>query len=352
MADVQSHFLTFHSNIYLSDTDENANLREKREIIVEALEVGLAKQAEAQNELCFTFTHFNQGSYALGTGIKPKDGDYDIDVGIVFNNTRNDFESPAGLKKIVRDAIDTNNRTVNIRRPCVTVTYVKNGQTDYHVDLAIYVQTASNLLDLSVGREYSAADNQSWQQSDPKGLITVIKDRHSGDDAKQFRRVIRYLKKWREEKFSGPGAPISIGLTCAAYHWFSPTKFLGAYIDLRALNGLVDAMLNQFAIGGGRLITTLPVTPHENLFAGMTDAQMETFREQLIGLQDALQKAQDAESTIEACKILSKQFGTDFEVPDGDDGDDGPSGTAKRSSVAPFVTTGHTAKCKKRCGSI
>ena len=68
MADVQSNFKTFHDKIKLSDNNENAKLRDKREIIVNALRNGLKEHAEDTGQK-LTFTHFNQGSYALGTGM-------------------------------------------------------------------------------------------------------------------------------------------------------------------------------------------------------------------------------------------------------------------------------------------
>lgn len=344
MAYVQPNFTKFHNKIRLSDSNANAKLREKREIIVEALRAGLNKHADDGGKN-LTFSHFNQGSYAIGTGIMPKDGDYDIDVGIIFDNSADDFDHAVELKKIVRDAVETNGRNVKIRRPCVTVTYLKDGETDYHVDLAIYVETDSDDLNLAVGRESSSGDQIYWELSDPKGLTKKIKDLHSGDDAKQFRRCIRYLKKWRDYKFSGSGAPVGIGLTCAAYEHFSPTKYDGEYSDLRATKTLVSSMLNESDSGAGRIVAKLPVRPWNDLFDEMTDTQMNTFVEKLRSLEDALEDARDEASVKEACKTLNGQFGPDFEVPDDDPGKKGgPRGTAKTSATAPFVPTGSSAR--------
>ena len=48
----------------------------------------------------------------------------------------------------------------------------------------------------------------------------------------------------------------------------------------------------------------------------MTDTQMSDFKEKLIKLRDALVEAENQPDTHEACKILRKQFGDDFQVPD------------------------------------
>lgn len=47
------------------------------------------------------FNKFDQGSYAMNTGIKPKEDDYDIDVGIIIFDITNDDSNK--LKKLVCD---------------------------------------------------------------------------------------------------------------------------------------------------------------------------------------------------------------------------------------------------------
>ena len=63
--------------------------------------------------------------------------------------------------------------------------------------------------------------------------------------------------------------------------------------------------------------------------------QMKDFKERLEALRDALQKAYDEELPEDACKVLKKQFGDDFKVPE-------KAATAK--TVAPAViSTGTSA---------
>ena len=73
MVNIQSEFISFHNKIKLSD--ENSELREKRNILLDKLKKNISQDAAS-------YTTFNQGSYAMGTGIKPDDGDFDIDVGL------------------------------------------------------------------------------------------------------------------------------------------------------------------------------------------------------------------------------------------------------------------------------
>lgn len=336
MPAVQQHFQAFHDRIKLDDDDEKAKLREKRETLLKALRAGLGADVP-------TFENFNQGSYSMHTGVRPLDGNFDIDVGLVFDCSRDKYPDPVELKRKVRDALDSKGRTVLVRRPCVTVNYMRDGETDYHVDLAIYVKRTDGKVDLAKGKENSEASLRTWEVSDPKGLTEAICAAFTKtEDLAQYRRCIRYLKRWRNVQFSNGGAPLSIALTVAALRWFKPkAESSGRPADLLALLDWVDVILANFTIGvtgegaHERLQVMLPVQPRTDLMQGMTKAQMGVFKTKLEGLRDALRKAYHEDLPEDACKLLNKQFGDDFKVPE-------KSETGKK--VAPAVVgTGHSA---------
>jgi hypothetical protein len=306
--DLQKHFNKFHETIKLDDND---TLKEKRETLTKELKTKLAKDDDAP-----TFTYFNQGSYAMFTGTTPPDGDYDIDVGLVFDCDKEDYDDPVDLKILVRDALKDKNRTVVIRRPCVTVKYLEKEKTKYHVDLAVYAKNDGNYT-IAKGMECSAEDKRFWERSEPKGLIAYVNDtdRHDDDGRAQLRRVIRYMKRWREHKLKND-RPYSIALTVAACRWFAPynDSLTGKMDDLMGLYYFVQNILSRFNILG-KLEIILPVEPFNNLNADMTDNQMSNFKERLEELFDALRDASNSEVEDEACEILKKQFGPDFPVP-------------------------------------
>ncbi|MBL8358074.1 MAG: hypothetical protein JNM01_25135 [Delftia acidovorans] len=109
MPAVQKQFEDFHKAICLEEEDEKATLREKRDTILKALSNNLDDDVP-------NFTHFNQGSYSMHTGVIPLDGNYDIDVGIIFECEQYKYPDPVVLKKKVRDAVNTNFRTVESHR--------------------------------------------------------------------------------------------------------------------------------------------------------------------------------------------------------------------------------------------
>lgn len=336
MPAVQKQFEEFHTAIKLDNDDEKAKLRDKRDVLIHALDENLEDDVP-------DFETFVQGSYSMHTGIVPLDGDYDIDVGVIFDCKQGQYPDPVVLKKKVRDALDTHGRTVLIRRPCVTVNYMRAGVSEYHVDLAIYAKRDDGLLDIAKGKENSANEFRVWEASDPKKLTKLICDAFNDDkELAQYRRSIRYLKRWRNVQFRNGGAPRSIALTVAAREWFKP-KFesSGKPSDLLAMLDWVNSMLNHFhgvVTDEGyheRLKVFLPVTPAGDLMDALTKQQMETFKAKLEVLRDALEEAYDEDLPEDACKVLQKEFGDDFKVPE-------KAATAK-AAIPPVISTGNSA---------
>lgn len=322
MANVQKQFEEFHESIKLKRFEENATLREKRDIILKKLKDELPKVFKELDKDLPEYEVRDLGSYAMGTGIRPVNEDFDIDQGIFFDCSTSKFE-PVEPKEYVYEALDGHTTRVEVRRPCVTVWYQRDGESIYHVDLAVFVDGGffGNTY-LAKGKANSANEYRIWEKSDPVGLIDTVMERFEGGERAQFRRIVRYLKRWKDENFSPSGneAPISVGLTVAAYRWMKTSFYDNAATepnDLNALLGLVDTMLAKFPsfLGPRRLEVELPVPPKTDLFKDMTDKQQEQLESKLESLKNALQKAYESVDPHEACKALEKVFGSDFPVP-------------------------------------
>lgn len=318
-----NQFKDFHDNIRLSK--ENEILKEKREIIIDVIKQNMPKEDSKD------FTIFNQGSYAMHTGIKPLDDDYDIDVGLYFEISTDDV-LPIVAKQWVMDAVEGHTNDVKMKKPCITVTYAAG----YHVDITVYAANNSDgKVYLAKGKPASKEENKYWEESNPKDLIKEIRDHlPDEDDRKQFRRVIRYLKRWKDEKFkdNGSGRPTGIALTSCAYEWFEVEKNIDSfdgnreYRDLDALILLVRKIINNFNPEVvqddegiinvvDRLKVNLPAEPHPDLFIKMTNNQMEKFKDKLNILLEKMEEAKEKADPIDAAEILQTQFGQDFPVP-------------------------------------
>lgn len=337
MADVQKQIQQFDEKIRLKRFDENATLREKRDAILDKLRAAFAAQRK-EGKTIPTFEPFNQGSYQMGTGIQPADGDYDIDVGLRFNAKKADYPNPLTLKLLVADALEGHTEIgTTVRRSCVTVTYKLDGEQAYHVDLAVYVyddpENSSTKLFLAKGKRGSDEANRYWEESDPLGLMKLVDERFTDkDDQSQFLRVIRLMKRWKTEKFvtDGNNAPSGIGLTVAALEVFR-TAITRDNIaktvtpdDRNALRQYAETLINRFVQVGTkpedrtplfRLHVYLPVAPRKDIFERMSEGQMTTFRDRLVQLRDTLDKVASEVDPVEACKLMVKQFGDEFPVP-------------------------------------
>lgn len=323
MVNLQSEFIDFHNAIKLDI--ENSTLREKRDILLEKLKEKISEDAAS-------YTFFNQGSYAMGTGIKPDDCDYDIDVGLKFDIDYNDYSDPIIVKKWVKDSLDGHTKKVVIRRSCVTVTYQEDGEDAYHVDFAVYAaNNPDGKLYIAKGKENSKAENRYWEESDPQELIDLINNAfEDDDDKKQFKRIIRYSKKWKNQKFdlNGNSAPTGIALTALAYKHFQPEYTMDLFSDKRqyddftAFKKFMNAIRDSFSYQWDdesqtwyyAISQALPVAPGNDLFEKMTPKQQNSFHDKVVAVISKLEEAEKKTKKSDACKIMTDIFGDSFPV--------------------------------------
>ena len=170
--------------------------------------------------------------------------------------------------------------------------------------MAVYADNSGN-YHIAWGKEFSS-DN-SWEISDPKGLINWVNNISSDTNEKiQYRRCVRYLKAWKEKHFTSGGnaMPPSIGLTIQAGRGFS-------YIadnDLDALIGIVSYIHDRFfdklhketGTTKKSIITDLPVAPYSDVYRKMTLIQTDFFYDKIDGMLEALKIARDEEDAHES----------------------------------------------------
>jgi hypothetical protein len=299
---LQSAFTSFHERIRHEQHGERGLLRDRRDVLEAKLREALPTELKPRT--------FVQGSYALLTGVKPRNGEFDIDVGLVLQCRRSYFKGPVEAKKQVRDALAVGGRKVRIRTSCVTVNYTKEGVGDYHVDIPVYVEEPDGRLFLAKGKEHS--EQKYWEPAAPETLTEALNKKFSEPNVGQFRRCIRYLKHWRQVQFTTK-APYSIALTTAAYRWFEPHMeglWDNVPNDLDALHALTGKLLQQFK--DSKLVVRLPVTPESDLMDSMTPTQMARLREKLALLHEALGLARASQDPLSAVETLRRHFGSQF----------------------------------------
>ena len=339
---IQTHFDKFHNKIKLGREDE---AYKKARALDDSIKKGVTSAfAEAGYPVVKDFI---QGSLRTHTGIVPISGDYDIDRALVINDEIAP-ENPVTPKKKALDVLeDRGFKNAKIKKPCVTADYASD---NVHIDFIIY-KRSGNQHYLAVGKENSDENNREWSAADPHGLTDWINDdsRYGGDDAKailaQFRRLVRYLKRWRDVQFSEALAEkvFSIGLTVMVKErllWSFSTE--GARQDLQALSETVGTILDagyftEEETGRYRVRVHLPAQPWRDIFDGSSLNTGTQLYNKLKRLKEKLAEAEGLSDEREQCQILNKLFGDDFEVPDPPKG--GSKTEKANYSSAGIVTT-------------
>lgn len=329
---LQKYFKEFNKNIKM-DYDEKSELASKRDILI--------KKLRDSGKLPY-FSELNQGSYSMYTGVEPLNKEYDIDVGLRFNVNKDDYKEPTELKNIIYDILQNHTEYgAEVKRPCVTVTYKKDGEIAYHVDLVVYAyenkEDTESQLYLARGKD-NKPEERCWEKSDPKGLVAFINSKYENEkeDRDQYRRVIRYMKRWKNLKFnsSGNAEPPSIGIALIAaekfesskeYNWLEEKYY---YDDLNALINFAKEIQKMFipiSISENdrvlyRIYYYLPsflnFEPNTDVFKKMSASYMTDFKDKIDKLVKDLEAVKDEADEMEQCKLLNKIFGDDFKVPE------------------------------------
>lgn len=264
----------------------------------------------------------DQGSYKYNTTIKADIVDRDVAVMIPMDTSSN--SDPRKIKGYLRDAINISSRTVTIKEPCTRASYYENGEEWLHIDLPFYA-TDGNSVFLARGKEFSS--DYAWEDADPDGLNDYLCSRINGND--QLRRIICFIKKWRNEKYSGATSdhevPPSIGLTLLACDCFSAQSTDEGDDDLLSLQRTMKGILDKFTYAfdnNGNLTKTisrnLPVAPYTDVFKKMKDSSnsyMPVFYDRLSKAVDNLTNAVNVESAHDAGEYVQKVLGDSFIVP-------------------------------------
>lgn len=323
-------FKDFYDEIRINS--EAAVLKEKREILQKDFENNFPDIINDKFKLDIKksdLSFFDQGSYQKDTKttIKSKNGAVDRDIAVILPLDITKFDDPRKIKKYVKEAITINNiRTPIIKEPCVTVEYIKKGEEWLHVDFPIYALHTDDKTYLGRGKENSK--DYIWEISEPKKLNEHFKSNLNTDEGKQLRRIIRYLKKWKQEKYSNPSSdnqvPPSIGLTLMACECFVYKEEDDKEYDLQSLKITVGNMLELFDVTGvdddlsAEITFNLPVEPKTDVFFKMknSDNHQTTFYKRMLNLYNDLKSAVDAEHEHESGKCVQRQLGEEFIVPE------------------------------------
>lgn len=309
MADCSHMFLSFDKSISLRATDTKY-LRGARKAVMTKL-----RKHFSENTNCPKIDFIGQGSFTMGTIIRPLTGEFDIDIGIYlrgYSNWQSDWPSAETASSWLIKALENHTSTAPInKRTCVRIVYKPIGtskEVAYHVDLPIYIEY-ENLLYDKYTRIGITGDTQWDLKTDPAGLTKwfISKCKQNSNDTKQLIRLVKYVKAWKDSRKGNTKFPSGVALTVLmAENYYPHTRD-----DLSFRETTRKAYNELNGIFGINSITK-PVEHGNDLLERLTDDEKKNFMEEFERLVDDGKSAVEESDQKKAIAIWATHFDTRF----------------------------------------
>lgn len=202
MYDLSSKFNTFYTSYVVLSQDEQNNLHNKKDLNIQRLKDGL-KEYNIENNTSYTIAETCvQGSVAMSTVVQNEDGDYDIDVAVVFDKSVLENKGAQATRNLVANALKRKTKQFNaepeVKTSCVRIKY----EDGYHIDFAVYRRHYDSENECWI-YEHAGSD---WSVRELKGLTEWFKSQNNDSDGK-LRKVIRLSKMFCKSRKSWKNMP-------------------------------------------------------------------------------------------------------------------------------------------------
>lgn len=202
MYDLSSKFNTFYTSYVVLSQDEQNNLHNKKDLNIQRLKDGL-KEYNIENNTSYTIAETCvQGSMAMSTVVQNEDGDYDIDVAVVFDKSVLGDKGAQATRNLVANALKRKTKQFNaepeVKTSCVRIKY----EDGYHIDFAVYRRHYDSVNECWI-YEHAGSD---WSVRELKGLTEWFKSQNNDSDGK-LRKVIRLSKMFCKSRKSWKNMP-------------------------------------------------------------------------------------------------------------------------------------------------
>jgi hypothetical protein len=290
-------------------------------------EVGVWLASEESSLVTYAPDIYPQGSFRLGTVVKPIDVncDYDIDLVCVIERQKTAV-TQAGLKEMIgnrlRDNVDYA-RVLSPSRRCWNLSFPKQFHLDVLPSIPNVEQEPNGILltdtELKLWQKSNPIDYADWfydsmrpqviefRDSLAKSLAMNVEDVPEWQVKTPLQRAIQILKRHRDVKFKGDpeNRPVSIILTTLAAQ-----AYRGEGTVYESLLRLVSDMPNFVEMRQGRYWVANPVEPDEN-FADKWNEKPErrdAFLKWLVLVKADFTAAAGSKNLDEAAFLLKRQM--------------------------------------------
>lgn len=202
MYDLSSKFNTFYNSYVVLSQSAQTNLHNKKELNIQRLKDGL-KGYNEENKTSYSIAETCvQGSVAMSTVVQNEDGDYDIDIAVVFDKSALGDKGAQATRNLVANALKRKTKQFNaepeVKTSCVRIKYADG----YHIDFAVYRRYYDFRNDCWV-YEHASSD---WTKRDLRGLNEWFKTQNDDSDGK-LRKVVRLSKMFCKSRKSWKNMP-------------------------------------------------------------------------------------------------------------------------------------------------
>ena len=244
----------------------------------------------AKNHADYKPTFFTQGSSKLGTMIRTKDDECDMDDGVYFQIKPN--VSGTTIQGWVKDAVyNATSSSPEHRRKCIRVLY----KGDYHIDLPVYYKQVND------NHPNLAIKNNDWEESDPKEFIEWFKNKR--DDKGQLVRIVRYLKAWGDNKRNKMPCGLVMSVLAEKSIKYNDRDDIALRDTLKEIKNVLS--FNWSCI--------MPVVPFDNLFEDYDETRKNNFLNSLDDfINDANTAIDNEKNQLSASKLWKKHLGIYF----------------------------------------
>lgn len=202
MYDLSSKFNIFYDSHVVLSQAEQTNLHSKKDLNIQRLKDGL-KEYNEENKTSYSIVETcTQGSVAMSTVVQNEDGDYDIDVAVVFDKSALGDKGAQATRNLVANALKRKTKQFNtepeVKTSCVRIKYADG----YHIDFAVYRRYYDFGNECWV-YEHAGSD---WTKRDLRGLNEWFKTQNDASGGK-LRKVVRLSKMFCKSREAWKNMP-------------------------------------------------------------------------------------------------------------------------------------------------
>jgi len=290
MADSHKLFLTYNEDLKVTKS-KLRDLKKSKDALRKRIRDYFTEHHPEYNPLFYI-----QGSYKMGTMVKTKDDECDLDDGVYFRKKPD--VTCTTLQKWIYNAVEGHTEGgQQHRKKCIRVIYAG----DYHIDLPVYYKLEGE--EDKNNHPYIAVKNEDWQNCDPKEFIDWFNDVKMD----QMVRITRYLKGWGDYKRHNMPSGLAIAVLTAR----NLSKNDRDDISLR------DTLLNIKRDLSNSWKCSMPTTPKDDLLSDYDDTFKSNFFEALNAFIKDADAAIDEESLEKSSKKWRNHLGKRYSIGKG-----------------------------------